>query len=260
MPSLKRSPNPVKKPAGLGEDQILLQAITLLFFLKGKQYQKKHPEFTIPSAHEFLSYCRMVSDEAFDKSRKDIAQAKYAKGASSCAKKIASARPFSSPCGTCTYTDFLRYMIPSVDNNLILCIQTVVYALHLYLYIQAFMMMLEDGELSTVDRVRAVSQHVKQTESKRQFATCFLRFLTAHMPTVIDIRERIVEDALVCSDTVCDAMPGFGAAYHKDLHLSSGCIAQFVLDGFEKNFVESTQFKRAIKHIHCDLETIAVTA
>jgi hypothetical protein len=64
--SLKIScPQPKRRyPGNLGEHN-LKQALDLLFLIKGKTYKNTSPEFIIPTADEFLTYCKYVSEDLF---------------------------------------------------------------------------------------------------------------------------------------------------------------------------------------------------
>jgi hypothetical protein len=59
MPSLKRSETSVKKYGGKRDNLELTYAIEFLFQIKGIEFRKKHPDFVIPLATEFLSFARM---------------------------------------------------------------------------------------------------------------------------------------------------------------------------------------------------------
>ena len=104
MPSVKRSETSVRKYGGKRENLELLHAIEFLFQIKGLEYKKFVPDFTIPSAHEFLEFSNNPN-----KLRKS-------KPAEECMK-------------------FWLFIVPTVESNReLLCVSIVVLAIVLYNY------------------------------------------------------------------------------------------------------------------------------
>ena len=63
--ALKQSPQMKRRyPGNLGEHD-LKQALDLLFLIKGKSYKKKSPDFINPTADEFFTFCKFVSEEMY---------------------------------------------------------------------------------------------------------------------------------------------------------------------------------------------------
>ena len=116
-----------KYPGNLGEDD-LKQALNLLFLIKGKQYQKKSPEFIIPTAEEFYYFSRFVSEEVFQKSS---------------AKKLHRSLSSEKLEDRAHYLHFFEFLVQTktskVQDRLCLCLDIVFYALVIYFYTGIFM-------------------------------------------------------------------------------------------------------------------------
>jgi hypothetical protein len=144
MPSLRRSLTRKQSYAGESNRTHLIQALNLLFFIKGTRYQKNHPEFVIPTAGEFLSYARALSDETYNSNRKGIAIVKYKHGASpSHARKIIQTRPLSPTTRTNgqTLPPFLQYILNTSESvSIITTLHVCIYAVGLYVFINLFLL------------------------------------------------------------------------------------------------------------------------
>jgi hypothetical protein len=143
MPSLRRSLTRKQMYAGESNRTHLIQALNLLFFIKGAAYQKNHPDFVIPTAGEFLSYARTLSDETYNANRKAIAIVKYKQGASpSQARKIMqSPRPLSPTSRTDYLHPFLQYIVhTSQPVTILTTLHVCIYAVGLYVFINLFLL------------------------------------------------------------------------------------------------------------------------
>jgi hypothetical protein len=104
------------------------------------------------------------------------------------------------------------------------------------------------------DYVKYASEAVKS--DKRVFTNCILKFLTSYMPTLIDLKDVIIDRTFTfMSNHVLDHFPEFAADY-KSLELKSGSIASFALTGFDKYFIENHQLKKLIKPLHTAIEIL----
>jgi len=122
------SPQPKKRyPGNLGEYN-LKQALDLLFLLKGKTYKTDSPDFVIPTADEFLSFSKYVSEDIFLVKH----QGKRLHRSIS-SEKLNHAQ----------YIDFFESIVQTkpinVYDRLSMCISIVFYALFIYFYTGIFM-------------------------------------------------------------------------------------------------------------------------
>ena len=119
--SLRLTPQSQRKFSGNSGEDDLKQSLTLLFLIKGQLYQKKSPDFLIPSAEEFFTFCKFVNQDIFQKSQ---------------IKKIhrsLSAEKFEDHT---QYLEFFEYILQTTTLNssdhVCLCINIVFYAVFLY--------------------------------------------------------------------------------------------------------------------------------
>ena len=135
---------------GKGE---LLDAINFLFQIKGRDYMKKHNDFIIPSADEFLTYATKVNDE-FKKLKKTSPVRKAF--AFPCSKPT---RPISvhKGHGGQSIDDFLYYVTPwvhgtDVTNQVLQCFTLVIYALVNYHFVkESLLIHAEHGKMSPTE-------------------------------------------------------------------------------------------------------------
>lgn len=186
MPSLRRSLTRKHTYAGESNRTHLIQALNLLFFIKGTVYQKNHPDFVIPTAGEFLSYARTLSDETYNANRKAIAIVKYKHGASpSHARKIMqSPRPLSPTHGTHTYLQpFLQYILhTSAPVTILTTLHVCIYAVGLYVFINLFLL---NPKFTPV----AILHH---PEFSPQFTGPFVQFIQECIPQFTCIKTPVI--------------------------------------------------------------------
>jgi hypothetical protein len=168
-----QSPNIKRRyPGNLGEHD-LRQALDLLFLLKGKSYQKKSPEFIIPTTDEFFSFCKFVSDDIFQKTS---------------GKKLHRSLSYEKINYT-NYLDFFENIVQTKSSTIVdrmcLCIEIVFYALFVYFYTGIYMKI-------SVDE----SAKITETNAIATFKTHFVNplnwFCTHTMPSLEKHKKDIV--------------------------------------------------------------------
>jgi hypothetical protein len=166
--SLKPSIQPKRKyPGNLGEHD-LKQALELLFLIKGKSFKKKSPDFIVPTADEFFTFCKFVSEEIFLKKTN--------------AKKLFRSLS-SEKLNHLNNLDFFEYIvkIDSEDtyDRLNICLNVVYYALYLYFFTGAYM--------------KASVTDTDISDSYKQFFICPLNWFCTHvMPSLEKNRKEVV--------------------------------------------------------------------
>lgn len=141
-----QSPQMKKRyPGNLGEHD-LRQALDLLFFIKGKTYKKKSPEFIIPTADEFFTFCKFVSEEIYLKKT----------GGKKLFRSISSDKLNHN-----NYIDFYEYILhekaETIYDRICLCLNMVFYALFLYFYTGIYMKV-SVQEIKKMDSIQSYKQ------------------------------------------------------------------------------------------------------
>ena len=121
-------PQPKRKyPGNLGEYD-LKQALDLLFLIKGKVYKHKSPDFVIPTADEFLTFCKFVSEEIYLKK---------------CGGKRLHRSISTEKLNHAMYIEFFESIVQikliTMYDRLSMCVSIVFYALFIYFYTGIFM-------------------------------------------------------------------------------------------------------------------------
>jgi hypothetical protein len=253
MSTLKRSSTCHETYAGSDGEKELINALELLFFLKGKEYTKRFPDVIIPSAKEFLGFARIVSDDIYDKSRKTIAIVKYQNGATKqSVKKILQARPFLMPNpndGTRKeLLEFLNYIHSNhafiVSNRVIMCLSTVLYAVTLYNFMNTCLEDLDDSANTvTVEATRALGEDAfKATYSKPIF-----RFCTTYMPILYDFKNTIVNLSHVfLRDYSMNELAVYFHEYKFPADALTGVLATVTASGLERYYVQHPVLKKIL--------------
>jgi hypothetical protein len=153
MPGLKKSVTRrwrVKYGGDRSAEMELREAIAFLFALKGAEYKKLHPSFTVPTVDEFFEYARQSNNEI----AAEIAATKKTK------KTITSLRPLNvsstrpqiavhggrrkSMVGGTHLEAFFRFIAPLVAvgsspcDKMMLCLNLVLYAILAYKFTTVF--------------------------------------------------------------------------------------------------------------------------
>jgi hypothetical protein len=207
--SLKRSSTCSKTYTGSDGEKELIISLEFLFYVKGKEYNKKYPDFILPSAQEFLGVCRTMSDEIYDKSRKTIAISKYQHGASKrSVKKILNATPFHSvKCGPRKELfDFLNYIHSNqshiISNRVILSLATVLYAITLYTFTNSCLENIEGIHLKEASHTLGTMCKAVYSKPIVRFCTQYMHILSSNIPMIVGIshdfiKERVSNELIV---------------------------------------------------------------
>lgn len=253
MSTLKRSSTCTEIYTGSDGEKELINALELLFFLKGKEYSKRSPDVIIPSAKEFLGFARIVSDDIYDKSRKTIAIVKYQNGATKqSVKKILQARPFLMPNpndGTRKeLLEFLNFIHSNhaciVSNRVIMCLSTVLYAVTLYNFMNTCLEDLEEpANTVTMEATRSLGEDA----FKVVYSKPILRFCTAYMPILYDFKHMIVNASHVfLKEYAINELAVYFHDYKFPADALTGVLATATASGLERYFVQHPVFKKLL--------------
>ncbi len=245
MSTLKRSSTCNEIYAGSDGEKELIQALELLFFLKGKEYTKRFPDVIIPSAKEFLGFARIVSDDIYDKSRKTIAIVKYQNGATKqSVKKILQGRPMFMPNpndGTRKeLLEFLNYIHSNstyiVNNRVIMCLATVLYAVTLYNFMNAC---LEDLDESATMVTKTATRTLSEDAFKANYSKPILRFCTSNMPILSAFKHTIVNTSHVfLKEYSVNELAVYFHEYKFPADALTGVLATATASGLERYYVQ----------------------
>lgn len=125
--SLKISCPKRRHPGNFGEND-LKQALELLFLVKAKQYKTKSPDFLPPTADEFFTFCKFVSEEIYLKRT----------GGKRIHRSISSEK-FHHVEYLAFYESILHMEGHNLYDRLVICISIPLYALFLYYYTGVYM-------------------------------------------------------------------------------------------------------------------------
>jgi len=119
--SLRLTPQSQRKYSGNSGEEDLKQSLNLLFLIKGQLYQKKSPDFLIPTAEEFFTFCKFVNPDIFQKSQ---------------TKKLHRSLSSEKFEDHTQYLEFFEYILQTTTLNssdhICLCMNIVFYAVFLY--------------------------------------------------------------------------------------------------------------------------------
>ena len=207
-------------PGNFGEDD-LKQALNLLFLIKGKQYQKKSPDFVLPTAEEFFFFAKFVSEEVFQKSS---------------AKKLHRALSSDKLEDRAHYLEFFEFILHTKANHVLdrlcLCLDLVMYALAIYVYTGISM---KFTMADTPDSSKLHSEHAIQAY-KQLFLSPIQWFCAHTMPCL----EKHTKDVLQLCFTMYKAklVPLLVDMEHIPKHTSLYKTAQSFSTLFQDAFVE----------------------
>jgi hypothetical protein len=187
MPSLKKSSPTRKRRHDGGGGQMLINAINMLFQIKGKEYQKKHPEFLIPAAEEFFGYVRRI-DAEFIKHHQVVAKRKNIKF-----RQITPNKDILlvSPSGA-QLSDFISFILKkpqeeSICDRFFACVLIVMYAVSLWLFLEQYMILRNSGK--TVSFAQILSSDTYKTS----FADPVRWFFTHTMTSLVHYKNIFAE-------------------------------------------------------------------
>jgi hypothetical protein len=119
---------PKPRYSGNSGEHDLKQALELLFLVKAKLYKQTSPDFFAPTAEEFFSYCKLVSEEMYQKRT----------GGRRVHRSLSSER-FCQTDYVPFYEHILQMDAKDLHSRLILCICIPLYALFLYYHTGIYM-------------------------------------------------------------------------------------------------------------------------
>lgn len=248
MSALKRSSICRKSYTGSEGEVDLVKSLELLFYISGKAYSNKIPDFNIPSPYEFLGYARTVSDDVYDKSRKSLAIAQFYNGASkSTIQKILYARPFqprvTKDASTTQLLEFLTFIHADqphiTSNRTLLCISTVYYAVTLYNYLQEYM----DMPILWAQATQEFGTELW----KMKHGKAITQFCTSHMPVLYSVRHDVRDGiAVFLNDSVNKNMELHMNLCKFESDALTGVLATATAAGIEKLLVRNPAYKKQV--------------
>jgi len=178
MPTRKKSTR--RRHGGSNADRGLKRAIHMLFQLKGKEYQKEHPDFLIPTADEFFDFADTVNADLKRDSKKTT--------------RAKNTRMRQN--GGADLTEFLSFLLQSVIGpsdtpceRFFACIVVVLYAVMTYVFVEQSLL------IYAVTPLKPVVDIAKEVLATPAFANSIADpirwFLANHLPVVVRGKDAI---------------------------------------------------------------------
>lgn len=191
MPALKQSTDCTRRYGGIRGDQELKYAITLLFQIKGTEYQtEKDASFIVPTADEFLGTVKRVNRALSKKKAGEARRASPPRHRSLLRLK----RTADEAAAETKLLTFLQWILhataaPATLFDLFtVCASIVQYALFNYLFLIEFM---KNQITSTKDAFVAAKAAIAGPEFQTSFSHSLHCFLANYVPCCLPMREAL---------------------------------------------------------------------
>jgi len=174
----------VRKYGGRRDSLELMYAIEFLFEIKGIEFKKRHPEFIIPSAQEFLEYVKCEKSEKTKKKESDGINSLFHK--------------------------FIAYITPAIGNNRDFTnVAVVVLAIVLYTFTtEVLQTAIECAYTLTMDQICVkAAAHLKTDDGQKQMLKPYCYFFTHYLPKQYKIKEYLYTLGVDSMEKIIQVIP-----------------------------------------------------
>jgi hypothetical protein len=250
MPSLKKAATRRKRYGGSRDDIVLKNAINFLFQIKGKEYQKTHPEFIIPTADEFLGFVKLV-DTDFTKHYKTT----HTKRKTNAFRQLSPNKEFllvTPQHGGNRLTDFLSFIIRPIVGphdtpceRFFACIVVVLYAVMVYVFVEQSLLIHAASPLKPL--VDIATEALGTQAFANSLADPIRWFISHHIPSLVRAKDTIKD---LCIHYFSRFLFPLIPAYAANVGVTAASISQTVVGAVDALFLNpriyNNFFKRPI--------------